>query len=85
MEESEPTKEELLKRIAELEQQTQARKPVGLEFRVSEKGGGQRLRPGAVPGNALLRAVDEAAGPRRGTAGFYRRKQKQIENEAPRR
>ncbi len=39
MEESEPTKEELLKRIAELEQQTQARKPVGLEFRVSEKGG----------------------------------------------
>jgi hypothetical protein len=39
MEESEQTKEELLKRIAELEQQTQTRKPVDLEFRVSEKGG----------------------------------------------
>ncbi len=39
MEESEPTKEELLKRIAELEQQAQTRKPVSLEFRVSEKGG----------------------------------------------
>jgi hypothetical protein len=39
MSESEPTKEELLKRIAELEQQAQAKKPAGLEFRVSEKGG----------------------------------------------
>ena len=39
MAESEPTKEELLKRIAELEQQAQARKPTALEFRVSEKGG----------------------------------------------
>jgi len=36
---SEPTKEELLKRIAELEQQVQTRKPAVLEFRVSEKGG----------------------------------------------
>ena len=39
MPESEPTKEELLKRIAELEQQAQARKPAALEFRVSDKGG----------------------------------------------
>jgi len=39
MAETEPTKEELLKRIAELEQQAQARKPTALEFRVSEKGG----------------------------------------------
>jgi len=39
MAETEPTKEELLKRIAELEQQAQAKKPVGLEFRVSDKGG----------------------------------------------
>jgi len=39
MAESEPTKEELLKRIAELELQSQARKPAALEFRVSEKGG----------------------------------------------
>jgi hypothetical protein len=39
MADSEPTKEELLKRIAELEQQAQARKPAALEFRVSDKGG----------------------------------------------
>ncbi len=39
MAESEPTKEELLKRIAELEQQVRARKPAALEFRVSDKGG----------------------------------------------
>ncbi len=39
MADAEPTKEELLKRIAELEQQSQARRPVELEFRVSEKGG----------------------------------------------
>jgi hypothetical protein len=39
MAESEPTKEELLKRIAELEQQVHARKPSALEFRVSDKGG----------------------------------------------
>jgi hypothetical protein len=39
MAELEPTKEELLKRIAELEQQVHARKPAALEFRVSDKGG----------------------------------------------
>ena len=39
MAESEPTKEELLKRVAELERQAHAKKPVDLEFRVSEKGG----------------------------------------------
>lgn len=39
MAESEPTKEELLKRIAELEHQAQARKPAALEFRISDKGG----------------------------------------------
>jgi hypothetical protein len=39
MAESEPSKEELLKRIAELERQVHAKKPAGLEFRVSEKGG----------------------------------------------
>lgn len=38
MAEPEPTKEELLKRIAELEQQVQRRKSASLEFRVSEKG-----------------------------------------------
>jgi hypothetical protein len=38
MAESEPTKEELLKRIAQLEQEVHGRKPATLEFRVSEKG-----------------------------------------------
>jgi hypothetical protein len=33
----ESSKEELLQRIAELEQQLQGRKPMGLEFRVSDK------------------------------------------------
>jgi len=36
---TEPTKEELLARIAELEKQTQGRKKGVLEFRVGEKGG----------------------------------------------
>jgi hypothetical protein len=36
---SEPTKEELLARVAELEKQLGARKGGALEFRVSEKGG----------------------------------------------
>ncbi len=38
MAEPEPTKDELLRRIAELEQQVEARKPSAPEFRVSEKG-----------------------------------------------
>ena len=36
---AEPTKEELLARIAELEKQTQGRKRGAIEFRVGEKGG----------------------------------------------
>jgi hypothetical protein len=36
---SEPTKEELLARIAELEKQATTKKTGRLEFRVSEKGG----------------------------------------------
>jgi hypothetical protein len=36
---SEPTKEELLARIAELEKQSGARKSGKLEFKVGEKGG----------------------------------------------
>jgi hypothetical protein len=36
---SEPTKEELLARIAELEKQTSSRPKGSLEFRVGEKGG----------------------------------------------
>jgi len=38
MSDPEPTKEELLRRIAELEQQVAVKKPASLEFRVSEKG-----------------------------------------------
>jgi len=36
---AEPTKEELLARIAELEKQTAGRKKGAIEFRVGEKGG----------------------------------------------
>src|SRR5215475_4818732 len=36
---SEPTREELLARIAELEKKTEGRKKGALEFRVGEKGG----------------------------------------------
>lgn len=36
---SEPTKEESLARIAELETQVAGRKPAALSFKVSEKGG----------------------------------------------
>lgn len=36
---SEPTKEELLARIAELEKRNEGRKKGALEFRVGEKGG----------------------------------------------
>ncbi|HKN25767.1 MAG TPA: hypothetical protein VJX72_13045 [Candidatus Acidoferrum sp.] len=36
---SEPTKEELLARIAELEKKNEGRKKGALEFRVGEKGG----------------------------------------------
>ena len=36
---SEPTKEELLARIAELEKRAEGRKKGALEFRVGEKGG----------------------------------------------
>jgi hypothetical protein len=36
---TEPTKEELLARIAELEKQAAAKKSRSMEFRVSEKGG----------------------------------------------
>jgi hypothetical protein len=36
---SEPSKEELMARIAELEKQAGAKKRTGLEFKVGEKGG----------------------------------------------
>ena len=45
----EPSKEELLQRIAELEQQVQGRKPVELEFRVSDEGAVSGYRLGRFP------------------------------------
>jgi hypothetical protein len=45
----EPSQEELLRRIAELEQQLQGRKPTALEFRVSDKGAVSVYRLGRFP------------------------------------
>jgi hypothetical protein len=39
MAEQEPTKQELMSRIAELEQQVHARKTAEIAYRISEKGG----------------------------------------------
>jgi hypothetical protein len=57
---AEPTYEELKARVAELERKKE--RAGNLEFRVSEKGGGQRLRTRSVPGDSLLRAVGAPAG-----------------------
>jgi hypothetical protein len=46
---SEPTKEELLARIAELERKLRAREPAALEFKVGEKGGVNVYRLGRFP------------------------------------
>ena len=63
---AEPTKEELMARIAELEKQAETRKPGRLEFRVSEKGGVSVYGLGRFPvtlyceqWERLLAAVDE--------------------------
>ena len=63
---SEPTKEELLARIAELEKKTEARKKGALEFRVGEKGGVSVYGLGRFPvtlyyeqWNRLLGAANE--------------------------
>jgi hypothetical protein len=45
----EPSKEELLQRIADLEEQLQGRKSIGLEFRVSDKGAVSVYRLGRFP------------------------------------
>ncbi len=44
-----PSREELLQKIAELEQQLQGRKPTALEFRVSDKGAVSVYRLGRFP------------------------------------
>ncbi|HEX5481808.1 MAG TPA: hypothetical protein VFZ08_04195 [Terriglobia bacterium] len=63
---AEPTKEELLARIAELEKQADAKKGRKVEFKVSEKGGVSVYGMGRFPvtlyyeqWRKLLDAVDE--------------------------
>ena len=46
---SEPSKDELLRRIAELEQQVQERKPGSLSYRVSDKGAASVYGLGRFP------------------------------------
>ena len=58
---SEPTKEELLARIAELEQQVGKRKPGSLEFKVSEKGAVSVYGLGRFPVTLYYEAVAAAA------------------------
>ena len=50
---AEPTKEELLARIAELEKQTAAKKTGKLEFRVGEKGGVSVYGLGRFPSHCI--------------------------------
>jgi hypothetical protein len=65
MAEPEPTKEELLQRIAALERQVRDRKPAALEFRVSDKGAVSVYGLGRFPVcDTVLRAVGAASGPR---------------------
>ena len=54
---AEPTKEELLARIAELEKQVATKKARKLEFKVSEKGGVSAYGLGRFPRDTLSRAV----------------------------
>jgi hypothetical protein len=66
---SEPTKEELLARIAELEKQ----RLTGISR--GRKRRRKRLRPRALPGHTLLRAVDSPVGRIGGPAHIPGRKQ----------
>lgn len=63
---AEPTKEELLARIAELERQQGTRKRGSLEFRVGEKGGVSVYGLGRFPVTLYyeqwIRLLDAAAG-----------------------
>ena len=63
---TEPTKEELLARIAELESQSDSRKRGSLEFRVGEKGGVSVYGLGRFPVTLYyeqwVRLLDASAG-----------------------
>ena len=50
---AEPTKEELMARIAELEKQAGAKKTGKLEFRIGDKGG-VSVWIGTLPGHVVL-------------------------------
>ena len=51
---SEPSKEDLMAKIAQLEKQLGSKQSGKLEFRVGDKGGVERLRFRALSGHALL-------------------------------
>ena len=54
---TEPSKGDLLARIAELEKQVGPKKQGSLEFKVGEKGRHQRLRAGPLSGDTLVRIM----------------------------
>ena len=72
---TEPSYEELKARLADLEKQVETKKRSGtIDFRVSEKGGVQRLWTGPLSGDALLRTVDQTAKRCPRPQSVYRRK-----------
>ncbi len=77
----EPSKEELMARIAELENQVGSKKQGSLEFKVGGKGGVSVYGTGPLPGDTLLRAVGAPARRSRWTPRLSGRKQEQAEIE----
>lgn len=79
---AEPTNEELLERIAELERQAGQKKNAGaLSFKVSDKGAVSVYGHGPLSGHCILRAVTQVVGRGRGAAGVPGRKQEPPEAE----
>ena len=66
---AEPTKEELLARIAELEKQSESKKSGKLEFKVSEKGGVSVYGLGRFPTTLYYEQWTEILDPREGLQG----------------
>ena len=58
---TEPTKEELMARIAELEAQSLSRKQGSLEFKVGGKGGVSVYGLGRFSRDTVLRAMDPSS------------------------
>ena len=78
---SEPSKEELLARIAELEKQAGSRKKGSLGISCGRKRRSECVWTGAISSHAVLRAVDPAAGYRGGHCARFGREQEQAEIE----